>query len=426
MSAPQIHIIGGGLAGLAAAVRLRQFGSAVAVYEAAPRAGGRCRSFHDLVIGGTIDNGNHLLLSGNASAMSYLAEIGATDRLTGPARTSFDFIDVQSGRRWNVRPGTGAVPWWILDARRRVPDTRVADYWSIVRLLRAGKEATVSDCIDARSTLFSRFWEPLTVAVLNTPPAQAAATLLQAMLRETVAKGADACRPLIARESLADTLIDPALATLARSGVTVRLGARVTQLEMEERWITGLIVDDQRVVLDHDAVVILAVPAWVATEMVPGLRAPSAGAPIVNVHYRLTQAASEPQIIGIIGGVAQWVFRRGEIASVTISGATAEAEMSAQDVAARCWPDVARALGLDAAVMPPARVIKERRATPAQTPAAVADRPKAITTYDNLVLAGDWTDTGLPATIEAAVRSGFTAAQIVAGRLSSRLQRGAA
>jgi hypothetical protein len=161
--------------------------------------------------------------------------------------------------------------------------------------------------------------------------------------------------------------------------------------------------------------------------LVPSLTVPPPGAPIVNVHYRLPEPPSQgPQMIGMIGGLSQWVFRRDGIASVTISGATAEAELPAEEISARCWPEVVAALGLSATAEPPSRVIKERRATPAQTPAAVAARPGATTAIDNLWLAGDWTDTGLPATIEAAVRSGFTAARLVEQRLAPSVQRGAA
>src|SRR5262249_51138766 len=116
------------------------------------------------------------------------------------------------------------------------------------------------------------------------------------------------------------------------------------------------------------------------------------------------------RIVGVVGGVAQWVFARGEIASVTISAASDLADTPAEEIAARCWPDVASALDLGDMPLPPARGVRAKRATSAQTPAAARLRPKARTGIANLVLAGDWTDTGLPATIEGAVRSGFTAA----------------
>ena len=118
----------------------------------------------------------------------------------------------------------------------------------------------------------------------------------------------------------------------------------------------------------------------------------------------------------MIGGAAQWVFMRGDLASVTISAAAPDGDESAERLAARCWHDVARILGDPALPAPNARVIKERRATFAQTPQALGKRPPTRTNLANLFLAGDWTATGLPAAIEGAVRSGRRAAEVAMAR----------
>ncbi len=116
---------------LSAAVRLAGEGRRVVLYEAARQAGGRCRSYHDPALGLTIDNGNHLLLSGNAAALDYLKRIGApADALEGPAQAEFPFADLATGERWTLRPNDGRLPWWILDARRRVPGSRARDYFA--------------------------------------------------------------------------------------------------------------------------------------------------------------------------------------------------------------------------------------------------------------------------------------------------------
>ena len=410
---PKVHVIGAGLAGLAAAVRLSGAGLPITLYEASPRAGGRCRSYHDPQLDAVIDNGNHLMLSGNHAIMAYLKAIGASDRLAGPSDAAFPFVDVATGARWSLRPGAGVIPWWLLDPARRVPNTSVWQYLSVARVMSAGGSATMTACVGSSGELYRNFWEPLTVAVLNTAPGQASAGLMRPVLRETFLKGAEACRPLVARDSLAATLVDPAVETLTRAGTTIRFGTRIRALTVANQTITALEADEESVPLAAGDVVILAVPPWVAETIVPGLSAPPPGEPIVNVHYRLPRAVVAPgdvRIIGVVGGAAQWVFARGEIASVTISAARDLADTPAEEIIARCWPEVALALELGDMPVPAARVVKERRATFAQTPEAARLRPRCRTAVTNLLLAGDWTDTGLPATIEGAVRSGFTAA----------------
>jgi squalene-associated FAD-dependent desaturase len=417
----RVHIIGAGLAGLAAAVRLADAGENVRIYEAAPRAGGRCRSYHDPQLDCVIDNGNHLLMSGNHAALAYLDIIGARDRLAGPSAATYPFLDVETGARWSLKPSRGRIPWWLLDAERRAPGTTPRSYLSALKLIQARPSDTVADLIPPGTALYRNFWEPLTVAALNTAPDRAAAILMRSVLLETFLKGADACRPLIARDSLADTLVDPALAFLAARGAEVRFGARVRALSFADDRVVQMQTDTGTVILEGDDIVIVAAPAWAAEALVPGLAVPPPGEAIVNVHYRLPRTFAAPgdvSITGIIGGLAQWVFVRGDLASVTISAAGGVAEEPAEAIATRCWSDVARVLGDAAMLEPPARVIKEKRATFAQTPPAIQRRPATQSRYPNLLLAGDWTATGLPATIEGAVRSGFSAAEGIRGRLA--------
>ena len=413
------HVIGAGLAGLAAAVSLVRSGRIVTVYEAGGRAGGRCRSYVDSKLGCLVDNGNHLLLSGNRSAMRYLDEIGAAGALVGPATACFPFLDVRTGRRWQVRPNGGRLPWWVLRPGRRVPGTRARDYLSALRFARAGSDRTVTDCVGDGGVLFERFWEPLAVAALNTPARSGAAGLLWPVLRETFARGEAACRPRIARLGLSNAFVDPALEFLRRQGAPVRLGRRLRAIEFAHGGASRLDFGAESVQLREGDSAILAVPPAAAAGLVPSLTVPAESNPIVNAHFRLPEPVALPAdlpFLGIVGGTAQWLFARGDVASITVSAAGALAGEPGEEIARRTWNDVAVALGLDRTALPAYRVVKERRATFDQTPGEVRRRPGARSGFANLYLAGDWTDTGLPATIEGAVRSGHRAARAVAGR----------
>jgi len=411
------HIIGAGLAGLSTAVRLAASGRfQVRVHEAAGQAGGRCRSFRDDALGAVIDNGNHLLLSGNRSAMSYLAEIGAAHTLYAAPEAAFPFVDLASGASWTVRPNRGLIPWWIFAPARRVPETSALDYLAALRLAFAEPSATVADCLSSRALLYRRFWEPLAVAVLNTAADEGAARLLWPVLVETFGRGAAASRPCIAKDGLSASFVDPALAHLGQAGVAVGFNRRLRALEIAEGRIAALdFAQDKIEPAPGDAVVLALPPARVA-ELLPGARVPLESRAIVNAHFRLEAVPAFPAdlpFLGLIGGTAHWLFRRGAIVSVTVSAADAFAEEANEEIAARLWADVAKALKLPPAPMPPVRIVKEKRATFAQVPAALAMRARARTQLANLFLAGDWTDTGLPATIESAVRSGHFAAAAV-------------
>jgi hypothetical protein len=163
-----------------------------------------------------------------------------------------------------------------------------------------------------------------------------------------------------------------------------------------------------------DEAVVLAVPAWVATDLLPGLKAPDAFESILNIHFRCDAAPSgawgRAGFLGLVGGTAEWVFLKPGVVSATVSAANRLVDQPADAIAALIWPDVRRAFDLPEP-MPPVRVVKEKRATFAATAAQDARRPNARTALSNLALAGDWTATGLPATIEGAIRSGRAAAE---------------
>ncbi len=409
------HVIGAGLAGLSAALSLTGAGKSVIVHEAGPAAGGRCRSYIDKELQLPIDNGNHLLLSGNTAARAYIAEIGAEDAFQMAAQPTFPFVDLKTGERWTVRPNLGRVPWWVVRSGRNVPNARFADYVGMAGIARIRDDRVVADSM-RRGRLFWRLLEPLAVAALNTPSQEGLARLLAAVMRETLMRGGRACIPMLPKLGLSDALVSPAVTTLQQRGATVRFNSRIAALTIADRRITALRGPDGAMALGPNDAVVLAVPPWVAAELVPGLVAPDAFQAILNIHFRYEADPNGPLgqagLIGMTSGIAEWVFMKPAHVSVTISAANTQVDDTAAAIAGRVWPNIVAALGLPAGLpIPPYRVVKERRATFAATAQQEKRRPGVSTQHAaNLALAGDWTATGLPATIEGAIRSGRTAA----------------
>ena len=413
MTPLQIHVIGAGLAGLSAAVRLASRGLTVTVHEATNQAGGRCRSYYDSTLGMEIDNGNHLVLSGNKAALSYLDLIGARAGLTAPPSASFPFIDLATGERWTVRANDGIVPWWILDPARRVPGARLREYLALPKLLRAKAGATIGETISCSGPLYVRLIEPLLMSALNTEPRSGSAALAAAIVRETLAAGGRSYRPLIARNGLSSVFIAPALQYIADHGGSVNYGRRLRQLALGADRVTALDFGDTSIHLTSSDAVVLAVPPTVAESLVPELATPTEFRAIVNAHFRIDPPAGLAPMTGVVNGTVQWLFAFPGRLSVTISAADNLLDLSREDLAHRIWREVAVIANV-ADAMPGWQIVRERRATFAALPREEAKRPGAETAWENLVLAGDWTRTGLPATIEGAIRSGAKAAGILA------------
>jgi squalene-associated FAD-dependent desaturase len=407
-----VHIIGAGISGLSAAVRLANAGFRVHLHEATQQAGGRCRSYFDAATNLTIDNGNHLLLSGNRHALAYARAIGTEAGLVGPKRAQFPFVDLATGQRWQLDLGESRLPLWVFDESRRVPDTSVRDYLALMPLIWAAQSKLVGKAIPCEGTLYQRLVQPLLLAALNVDPPEGSAGLAGAVVRETLLAGGQACRPLIAREGLSAVLVEPAVKLLQDKGAGVRFGHELREFGMASGSVGELKFGGDTVAIGPDDAVIMAVPPRPAASLLPGLKTPTKFRAIVNAHFRFDPPKDMPPLIGVVGGLVEWLFAFPQRLSVTISNGDRLVDMPREELAQAIWRDVCKAGGVQGD-LPPWQIVRERRATFEATPEQNALRPGPATAWKNLFLAGDWTDTGLPATIEGSVRSGNRAADLV-------------
>jgi hypothetical protein len=400
-----IHVVGAGVAGLAGALLLARSGHRVTVHEAAPAPGGRARALPD----GT-DNGTHALLGANRVALRFLTAIGAREGWVEPEPAGLPVFDLadHTARLVSLSP----LGW--LSGARRPNGLTLGGLVTLLRLTLPGADRTVADIFAAHPALLRALVEPLTVAALNTPADEASSRLLGIVLRRLAIPGA--ARLYVAAHGLGPDLVAPAVATLGCHGTTLRAGARLRGIHRQGERAAALDFGEEAVRLRPEDQVLLAVPPWEAARLLPEVPAPDAHAPILNLHF--AHATEGPiRFIGLLGGLAQWMLVRPEGVSVTVSAADDSVALSEEQAIARIWPEVREAAqrfnlpGEWPAMPPRARAVRERRATPRHT---LAPRPRPRRQpLQNLALAGDWTLPDLPATIEAAVRSGETAASVL-------------
>ena len=413
----RVHVVGGGLAGLAAALRCADAGHDVTIYEAAAQLGGRCRSFFDPGLDRTIDNGAHVLIGANRHALAFLARLGTDARLQAVSRVPM--ADVATGEHWTVRLDSGPAGCLRPEHVLGVPGARPIESLALLRLATAGSRATVAALCWTDDALYRRFLRPLALAALNTPPETGTAALLGAVLRRSLLGGRSAAAILVAPDGLSATFVAPAERALAAAGAQIRLAQRLRALETRAGGCVALDFGGRQVTVGRDERVILAVPPAAARALLPDLTVPDGSHAIVNVHYRLDRPATlagGASVLGVVGGTAEWLFARGDVLTVTVSAADRLLDRPAERLAGTIWAET-RSLLQDPPENPLAwRCLKERRATFAQTPANLRRRPGVRTPIANLFLAGDWTATGLPATIEGSVLSGVRAAALAVGR----------
>ncbi|HLY37836.1 MAG TPA: hydroxysqualene dehydroxylase HpnE [Candidatus Binatia bacterium] len=434
MTRPHVAVVGGGFAGLAAAVRLVRGGARVTLLERRPFLGGRAYSFADPATGDVVDNGPHALMGAYTEALDFLAEIGASAKLVVQPRLRVALAHPALGVGEVAAPavpGPLQAPLALLGYRLLSLPDRARLFAGALRLAARGRPLAGRTIAQALADVgqsqdaCERFWHPLAIATLNEAPEVAAAAPFAAVLRRAFFAGARAARFALAAVPLSELYTTDARAAIEATGGTVLTGATVAALTLHRERADGVLLRDGRRV-GADAVVLALPCAALLRVLPPVLRdAPAFRAlagvgtsPIVSVHLWLDRPVGwGSTFLGLLAGRAQWLFQcaPSRLASVT-SGARFWDDTSDDEIAAEVLADARAVLPSMAEVRcTRSLVVRERHATISLTPAADAVRPPVTTPIQNLFLAGDWVQTGLPATIEGAVQTGREAARRALG-----------
>jgi squalene-associated FAD-dependent desaturase len=443
---PDVIVIGAGFAGLSAAVTLAGNGARVLVLEARGRLGGRATAFDDRHTGERVDNGQHVLLGCYTETFAFLRDIGAADRVAVQPTLAVTMID-RRGRRTRLSCSalpapfhllSGVFDWEALSWADRLAVLRMRTPIAIARReLRPGAHAIAASPGETVENWLVRngqtarvremLWEPLALAALNQHPAEAAAPPFARVLAEMFGTDAKAAALAVPTTPLDRLYTEPARTFIEQRGGDVRTGA-AARIRITAGRLDGVSAAGERW---HPAAVVAAVPWYALPELFDGETAPLApilerarqmrSSPIVTVNLWLDRPVMEEPFLGLPGRAMQWVFDKrlafGERAShlsLVSSGAAALVEWTNDDLIATAHREVVEALpAARRAQLVRATVVREPKATFSLAPGQPA-RPGTATPIAGLFLGGDWIDTGLPATIESAVRSGRGAAlQIV-------------
>jgi len=428
-----VVVVGGGWAGLAAAVELTHRGIPVTLVEAAPRLGGRARTidFEDQ----WVDNGPHALVGAYHELLGLLKrlKLDASELfLRRPLKLSMRSL---AGNRTKISAAPLPAPFHMAAGCVTATGLSMGER---IRLLRFGRcintagknldsDISVQELLrnyGQSDYLIEILWEPLCVAALNTPIQNASAILFLRVLRETFCGSRANSDFLIPRAGMADLLPAPAQTFIEDNNGQVLTGQRVRGLSLDDQGVTGIELGNKSIKTRH---VIMAVAPTACRDLLaphPALQDISRQIdqmdhfPIVSVYLRYPPDIKlEHEMIGVIGGTSQWIFDyricgQPGLMSVIISGPGPHMELSNNELCKRLVSEIAQ-LYPDWPRPDSTMVIREKRATFASVVNIDTIRPDHKTPAKGLWLAGDYTATGLPGTLEGAVRSGLQCARAI-------------
>ena len=426
MTAKTVAVIGGGYAGMAAAVELAGRGVPVTVFEAAPALGGRARRV--TVNDTALDNGLHILIGAYSETLRLIDKVA-------PKRDSFLRLplDLQIHNRFHLRapklPAPLHVAWALLTAKGLSFEHKraAARFMNAMKACsyRLQQDCTVEALLAEHqqpSVLIEYLWAPLCVAALNTPMQRASAQVFLNVLRDSIGAGRAASDLLLARTDLTALFPKPAAEYVRACGGQVEVGATVERVTRDGEGFTLQVQGHAR---RFDQVICAVAPHRVSLLLADIAELQSAAQqiealqyePIHSVWLQFDGTVKLPSpMIGLAESPAQWLFDRGTICGqrgligAVISASEEHLGEAQEELATRVVADIAKAFG----PLPKLlwhRVIAEKRATFSCTPCL--QRPAAETSCPGFVLAGDYVAGDYPATIEAAVRSGIAAAGLI-------------
>ena len=440
--AKDVVVLGGGFAGLSAATALAERGIAVTVVEGRQILGGRAFSFNDPDSKDSIDNGQHLFMGCYWETIKFLKRIGTLDKLHFQSTMFVPFAGPR-GRRAKLSCWPLPAPWHLYSGLARLSTLSLADRWRLRYVEQALKAETSMEALDQitvdewltqlhQSPRAKRhLWDLITIATLNEDPKIAAAAPFVTVLRHAFFSAWDASRMGLSVVGLSELYVPAAIKKIEKAGGRILTKSPVERLGLAGNQVTSVILRDGRRLAAKR--VISTVPPNAFIKLLPQevvekdpyfqrittLRY----APIISIHLWFDREITEHRFVGLLDTTIQWLFNRYKIhenplaskghISLTISGAHAYDSWPEKKILTLALEELRRLFPeTEQATLLRSRVIKEHAATLSPSVGVEALRPAHVSPINGLWVGGDWSKTGLPATIESACVSGHACADL--------------
>ena len=438
-------VVGGGFAGLALATELAAAGRQVTLLERRAFLGGRAFSFTDRTTGTTVDNGQHLMMGCYHATLAFLTRIGAISKLKQIPDSRVEFVR-EGGATSTFRCPPLPAPLHLLGGLCGLDTIGWNDRLAALRLAlklrnlngtrRELEHETVRQWLTRLrqpERLQARFWDPLALATINEDPDRGSADVFAEVIKEAFLGSREDSTLILSRVGLSDLYTDDARTFIENRGGTIRLNSAVSSIEFEGTKSTRVVLHNGEIVplrtltcaIPPSALLSVLPPELIAKhESFAGLRKIGTS-PIVSINLWFDGEITEIEFAGLVDSRIEWMFNKNRITGHTgglqqlalvMSGAHEAAKLKREELIELALSEVKRFFPASRGIpLSHAHVVRERDATISHLPGVSSLRPPNQTPYSNFYVAGDWTATGLPATIESAVRSGYTCAKLILG-----------
>jgi squalene-associated FAD-dependent desaturase len=416
-------IIGGGIAGLTAASILSSKNISVTLLEASPKLGGRTYSFLDNESGSVIDNGQHILMGCYNETLSFLKHIGAENNFDFQQNLKLVFLSREK-KQYHLNADKLFYPINLLCAILNYDVLTFSEKLSFIGFIlklpfisqRTLKNKNVLEWLiqnNQNENSVKMFWEILCVGALNTNLIYASALVFHNILMQIFYKGNFSSTIVLPKFGLNESIVEPAEKYMTENGCKIITSEKVIELKILNKKVIEVITDKSSYT-DFDFVV-SAVPLYNLEKIIDqaqiGINLDLTYSTILNIHIWIDDILVKEKFYGLLNSTLHWVFIKNDHLNIVISDADYLVEKSKEELYFFCINELQKFIVIDERKIKHYKIIKEKRATFIPANEIIGRRPKSSTKNKNLFLAGDWTNTGLPSTIESAAKSGKLAAE---------------